>query len=196
MSQTLYRWDEWLFRLLNGAWTNSVFDAAMPFVTDLNKQPWLIAIVAALMVWALWRGGVRGRQAVAVAILTIVVMDQFSSFVLKDLFLRPRPCHELTDVRLLVPCGGGKAFPSSHAVNTFAGALVLGFFYPRALWYLIGYAVLVAYSRVYVGVHYPLDVLGGAVIGLTGASVIVWVSGRGWSWYLRRKVSRTPTRAS
>ncbi len=196
MSQALYRWDEWLFRLLNGSWTNSVFDAVMPVVTDLNKQPWMIAFVAALMVWALWRGGVRGRQAVVVVILTIVAMDQFNSFVLKDLFLRPRPCHELTDVRLLVSCGGGKAFPSSHAVNTFAAALILSFFYPRALWYLFGYAVIVAYSRVYVGVHYPLDVLGGAVIGLAGAALVLWISGRGWAWYVLRKGSRTPSHAS
>jgi len=196
MSQVIYRWDAWLFHLLNGAWTNSVFDVVMPFVTDLNKQPWMLAAVGALIVWALWRGGTRGRQAVAVLVLTILVMDQFNSFVLKDLFLRPRPCQELTDVRLLVSCGGGKAFPSSHAVNTFAGALVLGFFYPRASWYLLGYAFLVAYSRVYVGVHYPLDVIGGAIIGLAGAAFLLWSLGRAWAWFRRRKDLRSSAHGS
>jgi undecaprenyl-diphosphatase len=177
MSQQIYRLDIWLFHLFNGIWTNPFFDVAMPFVTDLNHQPWMLALVAALVIWAIWRGGTRGRQAVAILALTILMMDQFSSAVLKDIFLRPRPCHELSEVRLLVGCGGGKSFPSSHAVNTFAGVVVIGFFYPRALWYLIGYGMLVAYSRVYVGVHYPFDVIGGAVIGAAGAAVIIWMSG-------------------
>ncbi len=176
MSQLIYRWDEWLFHLLNARWTNPFLDVAMPFITDLNKQPWMLALVAALIVYGLWRGGIRGRQAVLVLVLTILVMDQFSSAILKELFLRPRPCQELTDVRLLVSCGGGRSFPSSHAVNTFAGAIVLGFFYPRAVWYLLGYGLVVAYSRVYVGVHYPLDVIGGAVIGMAGGAMMVWIS--------------------
>jgi undecaprenyl-diphosphatase len=194
MSQQFYRWDVWLFHLLNGTWTNPFFDVAMPFITDLNKQPWMLALVAALIIWGLWRGGTRGRQAVVVLVLTILVMDQFSSAVLKDLFLRPRPCHELTDVRLLVSCGAGKSFPSSHAVNTFAGAIVLGFFYPRAVWYLLGYALLVAYSRVYVGVHYPFDVIGGGVIGAAGATAMLWVSGVAFR-FLRRRQAPDPGRS-
>jgi undecaprenyl-diphosphatase len=196
MSQALYRWDVWLFHVLNGSWTNPVFDVVMPFVTDLNRQPWMLALVAALVVWAVWRGGIRGRQAVLVLVLTILIMDQFSSAVLKDLFVRPRPCHELPDVRLLVGCGGGMAFPSSHAVNTFAGALVIGFFYPRALWYLMGYALLVAYSRVYVGVHYPLDVIGGAVMGLLGAAVVLWAAERTIGTFRRRDPGRSAARAA
>lgn len=196
MSQMIYRWDSWLFHLLNGRWTNPFFDAAMPFLTDLNRQPWVLALVAALIVWALWRGGSRGRQAVAVLVLTILVMDQFNSFALKDLFLRPRPCHELTDVRLLVNCGGGRSFPSSHAVNTFAGAMVLGFFYPRALWALIGFALVVAYSRVYVGVHYPLDVVGGAVVGLIGAVIMVWLTSSMLGWIRQRRSRPDPGRGA
>ncbi|MEK6650332.1 MAG: phosphatase PAP2 family protein [Bacteroidota bacterium] len=194
MSQALYRVDVWLFHLINGSWTNPVFDIVMPFVTDLNRQPWMLALVAAFVVWALWRGGLRGRQAVLVLVLTILIMDQFSSAVLKDLFVRPRPCHELSDFRLLVGCGAGKAFPSSHAVNTFAGALVLGFFYPRAFWYLMGYAVLVAYSRVYVGVHYPLDVIGGGVVGLFGAAIVLWASERTIGALRRRDPARPAPR--
>ncbi|MCU0452163.1 MAG: phosphatase PAP2 family protein [Bacteroidetes bacterium] len=195
MSQMLYRWDVWLFHMLNGTWTNPFFDVAMPFVTDLNKQSWMLAFIAALIVWALWRGGTRGRQAVLVLTLTILIMDQFSSAVLKDLFLRPRPCHELTDVRLLVSCGAGKSFPSSHAVNTFAGAVVLGFFYPRAWWYLLGYGALVAYSRIYVGVHYPFDVIGGGIIGAAGAALILWVSGNVVR-FIRRRQAAEPGRAA
>jgi undecaprenyl-diphosphatase len=65
-----------------------------------------------------------------------------------------------------VPCGGGKSFPSSHAVNNFAMAFLMSRLYPGARKYLFGFACLVGFSRVYVGVHYPADVLSGALIGM------------------------------
>ncbi len=175
MIELLLNTDIALFHTLNSVWTNVVFDAVFPFLTNLNRQPAMLALVLALMIWAVWRGGPQGRRAVLAIIITIVLTDQLNSFVLKDLFGRLRPCRALAEVRLLVDCGSGLSFPSSHAVNTFAGALVLGFFYPKALWYLMGYAFLVAYSRVYVGVHYPSDVIGGAVIGLMLGGLVLWI---------------------
>lgn len=183
MIETLLALDISLFHLINSSWTNSVFDVVFPFITNLNRQPAILALVLAVMIWAVWRGGERGRRVVLMMVLTIIVTDQVNSFVLKDLFGRVRPCHVLAEVRLLVDCGSGLSFPSSHAVNNFAGALVIGFFYPRALWYLMGFATVVAYSRVYVGVHYPSDVLGGAIVGLMFAALLLWVA-----WLVERFV--------
>lgn len=88
---------------------------------------------------------------------------------------RIRPCHTLPDIRLLVPCGGGKSFPSSHAVNNFAFAILLGSFFKEYKFHFIILASLVAFSRVYVGVHYPSDVIFGSILGCIIGFVFVYL---------------------
>ena len=162
-----------LFRFLNGSLSNSVFDFLMPLITDLNKYRIVLVFVGVILLWMLIRGKRHVRIAAVLLIITIVVSDQLSSSVIKYWLERPRPCHTLQHVHLLVGCGSGLSFPSSHAVNNFAGALILAFFFPRAKWCFFGFAALVAFSRVYVGVHYPSDIIGGAVIGLLCAGSVL-----------------------
>ncbi len=164
-----------LFRLFNGSMCNSVFDFLMPIITDLNKQRLVLVLVLVLLLWMLIRGSRHTRIAAILLIVTIVISDQLSSSVIKYWFERPRPCHALQNVHLLVSCGSGFSFPSSHAVNNFAGALILAFFFPRSKWWFFGFAAIVAFSRVYIGVHYPSDVIGGAVIGLFCAASVLFV---------------------
>jgi undecaprenyl-diphosphatase len=106
-------------------------------------------------------------------VLNFGVTDIVSSSVIKPLVERPRPCHGETmnlDVRLLVDCGSGFSFTSSHATNHFGLAFFLIFTLGKRWKYIIAplivWAVIVAYAQVYVGVHYPLDVLSGALLGI------------------------------
>jgi undecaprenyl-diphosphatase len=185
--------DTAVFRFLNTSLSNPVFDVLMPFLTDLNKQRIVLVIVAALVLWMIIRGNKSVRLAAILLIITIIISDQLNSSVIKYWLLRQRPCRILHDVRLLVSCGSGYSFPSSHAVNNFAGALVLSFFLPRAKWWFFGYATTIAFSRVYVGVHYPFDVIGGGVIGLIcGGCVLIIFLGSENLWYrtMRRKLQK------
>ncbi|MCX6121456.1 MAG: phosphatase PAP2 family protein [Ignavibacteriales bacterium] len=167
-----------LFHFVNGSLSNSVFDFLMPIITDLNKLRLVLVFVAVILLWMLIRGRRHVKIAALLLIVTIVVSDQLSSSVLKYWLERPRPCHVLHNVHLLVSCGSGFSFPSSHAVNNFAAALILAFFFPRAQWWFFGIASLVAFSRVYVGVHYPSDIIGGAIIGLfcAGSVLLVFIA--------------------
>lgn len=166
----LYNIDLSIFYFLNHTISNSVCDWFFVLIT--TQANWYIAY-GVLIYFLLTKFGWEGRIILLLLILTITISDQISSHILKEAVARLRPCWELSDVRLLVPCGGGKSFPSSHAVNNFAFAAVMSYYFRRyrVVFYII--ASLVALSRVYVGVHYPSDVIGGAVIGyLTAFSII------------------------
>ena len=84
----------------------------------------------------------------------------------------------LENINLLVGCGGGKAMPSAHAANAFGQAVLFAVLYRRVRLPLLGFATLVALSRVFVGVHYPLDVFAGALLGALVALLLVTIFNR------------------
>ena len=170
--EPLIEFERWLFYLINGAGANGFFDAVMPFLTDFSNFEIPLAIAwVMLMVF----GGRRGRVTALLLAVTLLMTDQISSHVIKPLAQRERPCVELSDVRALIGVKTSFSFPSSHAANIFGAATVLSLEYRRLMIPFIVIATAVAYSRVYVGVHYPLDVIAGAALGVgfgAGASVL------------------------
>lgn len=116
--------------------------------------------------------------------LLIVFSDQLSVHAFKNVFLRYRPCHNLiiqSKVHLLKGyCGGTYGFISSHATNTFALAMFLFLFFKNKIKhfgiFIFLWATLVSYSRIYSGVHYPADIVVGAIVGMGIGSML-------WSFY-------------
>jgi len=170
--QSLLELDAYLFFILNYEAQNVVLDFLMPVLTNLDY--WRIPI-GLLAVSLLIFGKKRGRVAVLLLILGITLSDQMCNNVLKPLVGRVRPCHVLDDVHLLINCTHSFSFPSSHATNIFTGMIIFSFVYPRLRIGLLIIAALVAYSRVYVGVHYPFDVLAGTALGVACAITIITI---------------------
>ncbi len=170
--ETLQTIDTYLFFLFNVHFSNPVFDAVMPFIT--NKLSWLPVWIAAI-VFLLWKGGKEGRVALIALLLTVAVTDLFTNQLLKPLIHRMRPCAALEGVHLLVKCIHSPSMPSSHASNFFAVATVFSFYLKKYRWVFWSLAALVAYSRVAVGVHYPGDVLAGAAVGWACGQLGVWI---------------------
>ncbi len=161
--------DTHLFLFLNQGIANRFFDIVMPFIT--TEKNWRIPIA---VVWLLLviKGGKRGRIVALLVIPTLILTDQLSAAVFKPLVGRIRPCHALDQVRLLVNCGGRYAFPSSHATNIAGAATIFALFYRRFTFLFVFIAFTVGFSRIYVGVHYPFDVLAGFILGsASGLSV-------------------------
>jgi undecaprenyl-diphosphatase len=173
MNEFFYSLDKAVFFFINHTLSNPVLDWLMPFLTDLNKQKAVVVVVFLLWLWLMIKGGRTGKTAGVLLVVAIVVSDQLSSALLKNIFSRLRPCHVLDSVRLLVDCGSGFSFPSSHAVNNFAGATVLAHYYRKYAWGWFSFATLIALTRPYVGVHYPADILGGALLGSVCALGII-----------------------
>jgi undecaprenyl-diphosphatase len=164
--------DTQLFYLINGTLQNSIFDWLMPFITE--KFHWF-PVWGIVIVWLAWKGGKQGRIVLILVIPLILLSDQLSSSILKPFFARIRPCNVLENVHLLENKSKAFSFPSSHAVNFFAIATYFGYFYRKYVWWFLLVAAMVAYSRVYVGVHYPFDVLAGAIVGTTCAFTLIYL---------------------
>ncbi|MEG8947781.1 phosphatase PAP2 family protein [Rosettibacter firmus] len=163
MGEFFYQIDLAVFYFINHTLSNTLFDKFFVFITDVKN--WFITYLILYLILII-KGGKRGRISSIILILLVITSDQLSSFYLKNLFARIRPCNVLNDVNLLVGCTNSFSFPSSHAVNNFAVALFFSKLFPKYKWILISVASLIALSRPYVGVHYPSDILGGAIIGI------------------------------
>lgn len=171
-------WDQALFRLINGAWTAPALDRLMPALSWAGNSGavWL-ALLGAVALFG--RG--TGRTA-ALAGLFALVLGHVASDILKELTARPRPLASLPDVRRLVPEPSTYAFPSGHATSAFSAASGVVLAARRSLtrvpswgWGMLALAIAIAYSRVYVGVHYPADVLAGVGLGIACG----WIGARG-----------------
>jgi undecaprenyl-diphosphatase len=158
-----------------------VTDAIMPIVTS---DALLRTLYGLAMLLILWKGDARLRWAVAFSLIVLLLADQISASLLKPWIGRLRPCQVLEGVHLLVGCGGGKSMPSSHAANALAQATFFALLYPRYRSYLFCFAAVVAISRVFVGVHYPGDVLAGALVGaVIGLAVaLTYKEFMGWKY--------------
>jgi undecaprenyl-diphosphatase len=185
--------DQKLLFLINRQWTHPALDRFMAAISSFDVWLWPMAVLA-IFVWK--KGAFRARAFIIVTALVVGINDGIISRSLKRITNRPRP-HELrTDVRqvdlakatprilalfhpMKVKVAGpplegvdGRSFPSGHTINSFSIALVCASFYRRRGWLAFLPAILVAYSRVYTGAHWPTDILGSIFIAL-GATFLL-----------------------
>lgn len=170
--------DHSLFSKINLDWTNAFFDWLFPSITDLHKSP--LFVIALLLLLGLWI--YKRRRVAAIWILTALISLAFADLlcyrVIKPLVDRPRPPDASIEVQLRTVNYSGPSFPSNHAANLFAVATTLSGSLPGLGPILFLFASLVAYSRIYVGVHFPLDVLAGAAIGTLIGMLVRLAMGR------------------
>ena len=162
--------DTALFYFFNVGLQNGFFDFLMPVLTNLDY--WRIPL-GLMVILLLIFGKKKGRITVLLLVLGIALSDQLCNNVLKPLIQRVRPCNVLEDIHLLVTCTRAYSFPSSHAMNIFTGCILLSYSYRKVRVIFLVIALLVSYSRIYVGVHYPFDVLVGVVLGILCAFIII-----------------------
>ncbi len=169
--------DHGLFDLINRDGQTDFFDILMPILSNLN---YFLVPFGLLLIFLLVKKNVKLRVLAISILLLILVSDNLSTLVLKKMFNRPRPYHSVSNVHMYYRFtekwsttpqlkekvyGKSHSMPSNHAINMFAIATLLSFYFRRfwPVFYLI--ALFVGYSRIYLGDHFPLDVFVGAVAG-------------------------------
>ena len=186
MIEWLKHIDTELFLWLNGK-HNDFFDFVMYWATQ--KYTWIPFYV--LILYFIRRKFHRRTWLVLTLVPVLIFLsDQISVFWFKEVFQRYRPCHNLliqNQVHLIDNCGGEFSFVSSHAANTFATALFLSLLFKKrnVTVLLFLWAAFVSYTRIYAGVHYPADVIGGALLGM----LIAWFMAKLF-YYLENKIFR------
>jgi membrane-associated phospholipid phosphatase len=165
----LLQFDHWLFHKINQVWINPFFDLVLPFA---RQQEFWYFFYLFLLVFALYNFGVKGCWWAISLIMTVIVSDLFSSSLVKSLIFRFRPCQNpdmVDQVRVLVNyCPHSSSFTSSHATNHFAAAWFIFITLNQTgswRWLLFVWAFIICYAQVYVGVHFPLDIVGGTILG-------------------------------
>jgi membrane-associated phospholipid phosphatase len=166
---TITHWDFVAWYYLNTRWHNAFLDAILPWF----REPWFWSpLYLFLLIFMPYKFGKKGWLWCLFFLISFIISDQVSGHLMKPYFERLRPCNYFRVsnlIHLIVPCGGMYGFPSSHATNHFSLALFSAVTLGRRVKWIwpvaLCWALLVSYSQVYVGVHYPLDVTVGGLIG-------------------------------
>jgi undecaprenyl-diphosphatase len=168
MEDWLRQMDQALLKLFNVDWANPIMDQFWLYITHLERHSWLMMVVLPLLIVYLvliyrW----SSLKLLAVLGFTVMISDILAYRVIKHLYPRARPFENpaLADWLRHVGDAHGPSFPSNHAANSFAGAMILSWYFPRAAKWFYILALLISISRIALGVHYPSDVAGGIFLG-------------------------------
>ncbi len=168
--QTLENWDQAVFKMVNTGMANPFFDTVMPYLRNgLFWAPLYLFVLLLVLYNYHW----KGVWWVVLFLSTVALTDMTGTYVFKHVFERLRPCNDpgfAGQVRLVLKqCAGGYSFISNHAANHFGMAVFFLITLRHQLktwaWLAVAWASVIVFAQVYVGVHYPSDILAGALVG-------------------------------
>jgi undecaprenyl-diphosphatase len=169
-----------LFYFINHNMQNSFFDLLMPTITNIGNDIFLISVCILIILYSIITKNIAIRYLAITGLVAIIFAD-ITIGILKVLINESRPFVTLDNVHLLINEDDPYSFPSGHSGNIFALATALGLNWKfkiknkpiKLAWLLIPLALIIGFSRIYIGVHYPFDVVVGAIIGIIAGLIAI-----------------------
>lgn len=162
--------DSKIFYFINKNLSNPFFDFIMPFFSYIG---WGGIIWIVISFYLIFFDKKEGKTTGILSLIGLILSAILSEVILKNIFCRMRPYEVLKNVNLLVMKEKSFSFPSGHAVSSFTSAIILGYGKKIKFYIFLLLAILISFSRIYCGVHYPSDVLSGTFLGIfLGSSLI------------------------
>ncbi|MDR2873563.1 MAG: phosphatase PAP2 family protein [Methanobrevibacter sp.] len=179
INESSISWNSDIFNFINHNLQNPILDQSMPIITNFGTEEWLMIIVFILLITSLIAKKDKLKKIIIIFLISIIV-SIFITELLKGIFSESRPFIAFSNVHLLADGSPFRSFPSGHSSNIFTLITVFGLNYSlkirgksfKLLWVLLPLGILVALSRVYVGVHFPLDLIAGTMIGIVSGGIV------------------------
>ena len=188
MEQWILKLDYQIFKLINQTWASPWQDEFFPWITDLNKSRVFGWFLIPILLFFFYRKYKRVGVSLCLILILSVAFNDFVGARVKDHYMRLRPFQNLEIEAKQRSPADSKSFYSNHTSNMFTFATYTSAFFPAAQIPLFILAAVIGYSRIYNGVHYPTDVLMGALMGLIWGSTFASIGQR----VLKRK-KKDPT---
>lgn len=174
--QTIHNLNVTIFYLINNTFNNELLNSIFPYLTNLGSLGIVIIICTILY----FINGDKGKRIALLGIISVALVS-IIVFILKPMIGELRPFLVLPHVNLLTHETGIYSFPSGHTSLAFAIATVLGISYKfqlqnktiKLIYITLPIAALIGFSRIYLGVHYPLDIIGGAIVGISSGLIVL-----------------------
>lgn len=149
---------------------NAVTDTIMPIITYLGEIGAVWILLSLLLLCFK-----KSRTTGVLILVSMAVTFISGELILKNIVCRPRPCHTFPDIPMLVSLPSSFSFPSGHSASSFAAAVILFLRHKKYAWPALFLAALIAFSRIFLFVHYPTDILAGALLGTLSACLTYWI---------------------
>ena len=202
MWQFLEQIDIDIFYFINQECRNAFFDLIMPVASKLK---YFIVPIVVCWLFLITRKNLKYRMIAVMILIMIGIADLTNYRIIKPIINRPRPYHSISEVHRNVSStwqvtpilpkkiyGKSRSFPSSHAVNMFAAAFFLSYYFRSLIPFVYFLAFIISLSRIYVGEHFPFDVIAGSLLGTLWAVLFVWINNRTIVWVKKKNPEKKP----
>ena len=170
MLQGLGNIDINILNFIHNTCQNAVFDKVMPYITLLGNSGLIWIVISIILILSK-----KYRHVGILCIAALILAAILGEGILKNIVQRPRPFYQIPNVRLLISRPAAYSFPSGHTASSFAAAGVIFVTLKKYRFHAVILASLIAFSRMYLFVHYPSDILGGILLGLLCSKIVLTV---------------------